>query len=111
MLNLLCNVIKIFEKYSAFPKATPGRSVYSPALYRIKSATAKLLSSFRCQVKIRVGQDEETALRYGGGVVGGGAGVESGEDSLNSSVYGREWKVAEECESRGESKLTGEIGG
>src|SRR6218665_152629 len=33
-----------------------GRPAYSPALYQIQSAIAKLLVSFRCQVKIREGQ-------------------------------------------------------
>src|SRR6218665_1555317 len=41
------------------------RPAYSPALYQIQSAMAKLLVSFRCQVKIRKGQAGETAWCYG----------------------------------------------
>src|SRR6218665_2572592 len=53
------------ENFSAPKKATSGRSAYSPALYQIQSAIAKLLVSFRCQVKIREGQARETAWCYG----------------------------------------------
>src|SRR6218665_3043447 len=49
------------ENFSAPTKATSGRPAYSPALYQIQSAIAKLLVSFRCQVKIREGQARETA--------------------------------------------------
>src|SRR6218665_1045892 len=49
------------ENISAPTKATSGRPAYSTALYQIKSAIAKLLISFRCRVKIREGQAEETA--------------------------------------------------
>src|SRR6218665_3986404 len=41
------------ENFSSPTKATSGRPAYSPALYQIQSAIAKLLVSFRCQVKIR----------------------------------------------------------
>src|SRR6218665_1123130 len=44
------------ENFSAPTKATSGRPAYSPALYQIQSAIAKLLVSFRCQVNIRKGQ-------------------------------------------------------
>src|SRR6218665_28441 len=53
------------ENFSAPTKATSGRPAYSPALYQILSAIAKLLVSFRCQVKIREGQAGETAWCYG----------------------------------------------
>src|SRR6218665_3020764 len=46
-------------------KSTSGRPAYSSALYQIQSAIAKLLVSFRCQVKIREGQAGETAWCYG----------------------------------------------
>src|SRR6218665_3030068 len=49
------------ENFSAPIKATSGRSAYSPALYQIQSEIAKLLVSFRCQVKILEGQAGETA--------------------------------------------------
>src|SRR6218665_1656139 len=58
----------MYENFSAPTKATSGRPPYSPALYQIKSAIAKLLVSLRCQhcqVKIREGQAEETAWYYG----------------------------------------------
>jgi len=45
--------MQISENFSAPTKAKSGISAYSPALYQIKSAKAKLLDSFRCQVKIR----------------------------------------------------------
>src|SRR6218665_1642633 len=57
------NAMYIFENFSASMKATSGRPAYSPALYQIKSAIAKLLVSFWCQVKIREGQAEETAYK------------------------------------------------
>src|SRR6218665_4183317 len=47
------------ENSSAPTKATSGRPAYSPALYQIQSAIAKLLVSFRCQVKLREGQAGE----------------------------------------------------
>src|SRR6218665_3545691 len=53
------------ENFSAPTKATSGRPTYSPALYQIQSEIAKLLVSFRCQVKIREGQAGETAWCYG----------------------------------------------
>jgi len=43
----------------------PERPAYLLVLYQIKSAIAKLLVSFQCQVKIREGQAEETAWGYG----------------------------------------------
>jgi len=59
------NVMYISENFSAPTKATSGRPAYSPALYQIKFTIAKLLISFRCKVKIREGQAEETASDYG----------------------------------------------
>src|SRR6218665_1339262 len=55
----------ISGNFSAPTKATSGRPAYSPALYQIQSAIAKLLVSFRCPVKIRKGQAGETAWCYG----------------------------------------------
>jgi len=55
----------IFENFSALTKATSGRPAYAQALYQIMSSIAKYLVSFRCQFKIREGQAEETAWRYG----------------------------------------------
>src|SRR6218665_439633 len=48
--------MKNSEKFSTPTKATSGRPAYSPALYQMQSAIAKLLVSFRCQSKIREGQ-------------------------------------------------------
>jgi len=63
-------------------KATSGKQVYTPALYQIKSAMAKLLVIFRCQIKIREGQAKDTAWGYGCNwwwwQMCHGAGVESG---------------------------------
>src|SRR6218665_1427074 len=56
--------MQISENFSAPTKATPGRPAYAPAIYQIQSAIAKLLVSFRCQVKIREGQAGETAWCY-----------------------------------------------
>src|SRR6218665_3664806 len=53
------------ENLSAPTKPTSGRPAYSPALYQIQSAIAKLLVSFRCKVKIWEGQAGETAWCYG----------------------------------------------
>ena len=43
-------------------------------------------------------------------VIKGGARVQSGWDSLKSSVFSREWKVAEKSASGGAVKLRGGIG-
>src|SRR6218665_1302180 len=45
--------MEISVNFSAPTKATSGIPAYSPALYQIQSAIAKLLVSFWCQVKIR----------------------------------------------------------
>jgi len=57
--------MEISVNFSAPTKATSGRPAYSPALYQIQSAIAKLLVSFWCQVKIREGQAGKTAWGYG----------------------------------------------
>src|SRR6218665_651193 len=48
--------MQISENFTAPTKATSGRPAYSPAIYQIQSAIAKLRVSFRSQVKIREGQ-------------------------------------------------------
>ena len=58
----------ISENCSAPTTSTSGRPAFSPALYQIMSAIAKLLVSFRCQVKIREGQAEETVWGYTGAI-------------------------------------------
>src|SRR6218665_2257245 len=65
----------------------------------IKAAIAKRFVSVPCQ--IQEGQAEETAWGYGcirwwWRRMCRGTGVESGLDSLKSSVFSHEWKVAEE---------------
>src|SRR6218665_845612 len=65
MIFFYVNVMQNSENFSAPTKTTSGRPAYSPALYQIQSAIAKLLVSFRCQVKIRKGQAGETAWCYG----------------------------------------------
>src|SRR6218665_184107 len=99
-----CNVMynKIINNFSGPTKATSGRPAYSLALYQIKSAIAKLLASFWCRC---TGQNPGRSSR--GDSVGWwwrtcrGAGVESGKDSLKSSIFSREWKVAEKNASGG----------
>ena len=54
-----CNVMQVLENLSAPTKATSGRPACSLAQYQIKSAIARLLFSFRCQVKVRKDQSEE----------------------------------------------------
>jgi len=55
----------IFKSFSVSTETKSGRTAYSQALYKIKFAIiAKLLWSFRCQVKLRWGQAEETAWCY-----------------------------------------------
>src|SRR6218665_3268381 len=44
------------ENFSALTKATSGRPAYSPALYQIQSAIAKLLVSFRFGVRSKSGK-------------------------------------------------------
>jgi len=61
ILYTLFNVMYISGNFSAPTKATSGIPAYWPALYQIKSTIAKLLVSFRCQVKIWEGQAEEGA--------------------------------------------------
>jgi len=55
----------ISENFSGPTKVTSGRPAYSLVLYQIKSAIVKLFVLFRCQVKIREGQVEETVWSYG----------------------------------------------
>ena len=50
---MYCNTMKLSENFSALTEATSERPAYSPALYQIKSAIAKLLVSFQRQVKPR----------------------------------------------------------
>lgn len=66
LTDVLNNVMLcISSKTYLHHKTMPGRLAYSLVLYRIVSAIANLrLVSFRCKVKIREGQVEETAWCY-----------------------------------------------
>jgi len=74
-------------------------------LYQIKFAIAKLLVSFRFGARSKPGKVKPRRQRGATIVTGGGGGrvaaQEYNRDSLKSSVFSREWKVAEERASGG----------
>jgi len=77
-VNVGLNLRKLFS--------APNSHVRETSLFQIKSAIAKLLVSFRCQVIIREGQAEERTWGYGctwrWGWTCGGTEVEPGLESL-----------------------------
>jgi len=58
-----CNVMQISENFSAPTKATLRRADYSPALYQIQSAIAKLLVSVPGQNPGRSSRGDSVVLR------------------------------------------------